>query len=331
MDSSLLLPYQIRWIEDHSPVKVIEKSRRIGLSYGEAADAVLHAAAAEGGNVYYISFDKEMTQGFVSDCAGWAKAFGAAASEIGEEVFPDPKNPDKSILKYTMNFASGKVIHAFSSNPRNLRSKGRPKDRLIIDEAAFVDDLAELLKAAMAMTMWGGEIHIISTHNGDENPFAGLCNDIRAGRYDYSLHRVTLDEALADGLYRRICQVSGQEWSAEKEAAWRDSLVKRYRPNEDEELFCVPSFGGGAYLSRVLVEACMVDAPVIRFEGSRAFNQAPEPDRRKVVDDWIWDELAPAFELLDRSRRHSCGMDFARKGDMSDIVPMEICSPRTWG
>jgi phage FluMu gp28-like protein len=321
---ALLLPYQSAWTNDPAPVKVIEKSRRIGLSYGEAADSVLHAMGADGGNVYYISFDKEMTQGFISDCAEWAKRFSAGASEIGEEVFPDPKNPDKSICKYTLEFASRKVIHAFSSNPRNLRSKGRPKDRLVIDEAAFVDDLAELLKAAMAMTMWGGEIHVISTHNGDDNPFAGLCNDIRAGRYDYSLHRVTLDDALAAGLYQRICQVSGQVWTIEKEAAWRESLIKRYRPNEDEELFCIPSFGGGAYLPRALVEACMVEAPVIRFFGDRDFNEAPEPQRRRVINDWIREELDPCFRLLDSARRHSAGMDFARKGDMSDIVPMEI-------
>lgn len=324
MDSSLLLDYQLRWIHDYSPVKIIEKSRRIGLSYGEAADSVLHAAAADGGNVYYISFDKEMTQGFISDCADWAKRFEAGAGAIGEEVFPDPKNPDKSICKFTLDFASGKEIHAFSSNPRNLRSKGRPKDRLVIDEAAFVDDLAELLKAAMAMTMWGGQIHIISTHNGEENPFNELINDIRAGRYDYSLHRVTLDDALADGLYRRICQVSEQAWTPEKEAAWRESLVKRYRPNEDEELFCVPAFGGGAYLARVLIEACMIDAPLLRFSGDRQFNEAPEPQRRRIMADWIGDELIPAFALLDKKRRHAAGMDFARTGDMSDIVPMEI-------
>ncbi|SMF94317.1 Mu-like prophage FluMu protein gp28 [Methylomagnum ishizawai] len=326
IDQDIFLAYQWRWMDDHSPVKIIEKSRRVGLSYGEAADSVLHAADAGGGNVYYISFDKEMTQGFISDCADWAKTFGAAASsEIREEFFPDPKNPDKSICKYTLDFASGKVIHAFSSNPRNLRSKGRPRDRLVIDEAAFVDDLAELLKAAMAMTMWGGEIHLISTHNGDENPFNTLINDVRAGRYDYSLHRVTLDDALADGLYRRICQVSGQEWSAGKETAWRESLVKRYRPNEDEELFCVPAFGGGTYLPRAIVEACMSESgPLLRFEGDRAFNEAPEPKRRRIMEDWIGDELRPAFNLLDPKRRHSAGMDFARKGDMSDIVPMEI-------
>jgi phage FluMu gp28-like protein len=324
----LLLGYQIRWNNDPAPVKVCEKSRRIGMSYDEAADSVLHASAANGGNVYYISFDKEMTQGFISDCADWAKKFGAGTSEIGESMFTDPNNPDKSIFTYTIDFASGKHVHAFSSNPRNLRSKGRPKDRLVIDEAAFVDDLAELLKAAMAMTMWGGEIHILSTHNGDDNPFAGLCNDIRAGRYDYSLHRITLDDALADGLYKRICQVSGQVWTAAKEAEWREQLIKRYRPNEDEELFCVPAYGGAGYFARAIVEACMRPAPVIRFDGDRDFNFAPEPTRRKVMDDWIAEHLAPVFPLLNEARRHSFGMDFARSGDMTAMVPMEIDATR---
>jgi len=46
----------------------------------------------------------------------------------------------------------------------NLRGK---QGRVIIDEAAFHDNLEELLKAALALLMWGGEVRIISTHNGD--------------------------------------------------------------------------------------------------------------------------------------------------------------------
>ncbi|KMQ73780.1 hypothetical protein [Marinobacter subterrani] len=33
---------------------------------------------------------------------------------------------DKQILTYTIKFDSGHQIQAFTSNPRNLRSKGRP-------------------------------------------------------------------------------------------------------------------------------------------------------------------------------------------------------------
>ena len=44
--SSILLPYQQRWIADRAPVKVCEKSRRIGITWAEAADAALDAPRA---------------------------------------------------------------------------------------------------------------------------------------------------------------------------------------------------------------------------------------------------------------------------------------------
>ena len=76
----------------------------------------------------------------------------------------------------------------------------------MIDEAAFHDDLAGLLKAALAFTMWGGCVRVISTHNGADSAFNELVNDIRAGRRPYSLHRITLEEAVAQGLYKKIAQ-----------------------------------------------------------------------------------------------------------------------------
>ena len=94
----------------------------------------------------------------------------------------------------------------------------------MIDEAAFHDNLPELLKAALAFTMWGGRVHVISTHNGAENPFNEMVNDIRAGRRPFSLHRVTLDDAIADGLYHRICTKAGRRYSIAGEREWRARL-----------------------------------------------------------------------------------------------------------
>lgn len=318
----ILMQYQVDWIADKSQVKLIEKSRRIGISYAEAADDVLYAASAEGANVYYISYNKEMTQGFIQDCATWARAFNAAASQIEESVIEEE---DKQILTFTIKFDSGHMIQAFTSSPRNLRSKGRPGERLVVDEAAFLDDIKEVLKAAMAMTMWGGQIRIISTHNGDDNAFNELITDVRSGKYDYSLHRVDLDDALADGLFRKICAVTGQEWSIEREAEWRRTMVNRYKPNEDEELFCIPAKGGGAWLTRSLIEARMKPAPVIRFTGSSEFNNASPAQRARVMQDWINSELKPLLKF-NPALRHALGMDFARTGDLSAIAPAEIAN-----
>lgn len=323
LSQAIFMAYQVKWAEDQSPVKIMEKSRRIGLSYAEAADDVLYAASAEGANVYYISYNKEMTQGFIQDCATWAKAFNAAAGQIEESVIEEE---DKQILSYTIRFDSGHIIQAFTSNPRNLRSKGRPGERLVIDEAAFVDGLDELLKAAMAMTIWGGQVRIISTHNGEDNPFNELINDVRAGKFPYSLHRVDLDDALHDGLYRKICAVTGQKWTPEAEATWRAAIVARYRPNEDEELFCRPAQGGGAWLTRVQVEARMVEAPVIRFTGTKDFNQSSPGVRAVLMQEWIDTELKPLLKRLNPELRHALGMDFARSGDLSVIAPVEVAS-----
>ena len=49
--------------------------------------------------------------------------------------------------------------------------------------------------------MWGARVRIISTHNGVNNDFNQLIQDARAGRKNYSIHRITLDDALKDGLY----------------------------------------------------------------------------------------------------------------------------------
>ena len=169
-----LLPYQQRWCADTAQVKVCEKSRRIGLTWGEAADTALLASRTNGMDSWYIGYNKDMAIEFIRDCANWAKFYGLAAGEIEEtvEVFKDG-DEDKAILAFVIRFASGWRITALSSRPSNLRGKA---GRVILDEAAFHDDLAELLKAALALLMWGGEVHIISTHNGVDNPFNELVN-----------------------------------------------------------------------------------------------------------------------------------------------------------
>ena len=104
-----------------------------------------------------------------------------AASDIGEEVL---KDEDKDILVYVIQFASGYKIKALSFNPSNLRGM---QGNVIIDEAAFQADLAAVLKAALALTMWGNNVRLISTHNGIDNLFNTIITDSRAGKKRYSV------------------------------------------------------------------------------------------------------------------------------------------------
>ncbi|HZF99058.1 MAG TPA: hypothetical protein VEY92_12620, partial [Pseudoxanthomonas sp.] len=73
---AVLLKYQQDWIADDSDLKVAEKSRRIGLTWAEAADNVLTASKsrpADGMNVYYIGYNMDMAIEYIEACAMWAR------------------------------------------------------------------------------------------------------------------------------------------------------------------------------------------------------------------------------------------------------------------
>ena len=315
----VLLPYQKTWLGDKSPVKVVEKSRRIGLTWAQALDDVLKASTSgrEGMDVLYISFNQDMTREYIDTCAEWAKKLQVVAGKVNEDIFRD--GDEREIKAFRIDFASGHKILALSNRPSNLRGK---QGRVIIDEAAFVEDLPELLKAALALLMWGGQVIIISTHDGAENPFNELIQDVRAGNLPYSLHRITLDDALSAGLYRRICRVTKQDWTPEAEEAWRADLIKTYGDGADEELFCIPRQSSGAYLTTTMIEACMDDMPVLTWTPpADNFVDWPLPVAERYTRGWIAERVEPLLAGLPKDRAHFCGVDFGRSGDLSVFWP----------
>ncbi|WP_418114583.1 hypothetical protein RJD40_20845 [Vibrio scophthalmi] len=320
----VLLPYQKYWIEDESPLKIAEKSRRTGVTWAEACDATLTTSkmkTAGGCHHFYVGSNKEMAREFIDAVAMWAKAFDKAAGDICEEVIEDE---DKDILTFVIYFASGFKVQALSSNPSNLRGM---QGNVTIDEAAFHDRLAEVLKAALALTMWGSKVRLISTHNGSDNDFNELIQESRAGKKDYSVHTITLADACADGLYKRICQVSGQEWTAEKEEAWIAGLLKATKTEDDalEEYFCVPKSGAGVYIPRSYRErAAVLPNKVVSYTGTQVFNNLPERLRELEMNEWLELTVKPLLDALPQNLRHTLGEDFARNGDLTVFAPCTV-------
>lgn len=329
---NILLPYQGRWHADKASVRLCEKSRRIGFSWGAlAAEAALEAATARehgGMSQHYMGYNQAMAAEFIGDVAFFAKAFGAAIGAI--DVWKDTEvieNERRDILRYRVDFTSGFKVEALSSAPHNWRGR---QGHARVDEAAFHRNLKEVLKGAMAFLMWGGRVDIVSTHNGEDNDFNELVRDCQEGKLPWSRHKVTFDDALRAGFYRRVCLIRQKPWSAPAEVDYRRDIYAAYPVAEDaqEELDCIAKRGSGTYFSRMLVESCAEEGiPVLRL--SKAAEFVLDPRRKEVAAAWIADHLAPVIDALP-GKRSVVGQDFGRSGDLSDIWVLQEEAPARW-
>ncbi|WP_206026984.1 hypothetical protein [Jiella endophytica] len=323
----VLLTYQQELVASVSnfALTVTDKSRRIGATWGVGAAAVLTSGAkrsAGGMDTLYLGYNLDMAREFIDTCAMWARAFNQACSKVQEYLFTEEgeKGEDRAIQAFRITFASGFEIAALSSKPRSLRGR---QGFVILDEFAFHDDAEELLKAAMALLIWGGKVLVISTHNGVDNPFNLLIQEIREQRRPGNVVRCTFDDALAQGLYQRICLIRGREWSPEAEAKFRDEIRAFYGDGAAEELDCIPSQGSGVYLTSAQIEAVMTpDTPVFRLACPQGFELKPDIERAAYVQAWLELMVSPCLETLDRRLRHHYGFDFGRSGDLSVLVPI---------
>jgi phage FluMu gp28-like protein len=93
LSGGVLLPYQAAWHKITNPVKVWEKSRRVGASWTDSSESALIAAKdaeAGGADALYIGYSQDMAREYVDDCAMWAQARSTAPpTEMREEMFDD--------------------------------------------------------------------------------------------------------------------------------------------------------------------------------------------------------------------------------------------------
>lgn len=308
---TILLPYQKKVIEacERHDVVVIEKSRRIGITWTIASFALF--SAANGTNVYYLGYNLDMTRDFIHVVNDWAK--GLDYSLGTETLFLDEADKE-AVQALKIQTKAGARIHALTSKPRSLRGK---QGIVIIDEAAFHDDLDAVMAAALPLLMLGGKVIVMSTHFGKTNTFYAMCEDIRQGRKNYHLIRITFADAIADGYYKMVCARNDEPYSQAAE----EEYVRRIRDMQThpaQELDCIALDAEGAYFSRVLLEKCADETiPVLRWQKPEGFDDTTPEIRKIATTQWIADYL-DGFDFGDATR-FGVGMDIGRDHDLSVI------------
>lgn len=327
----VLMAHQAEWLEDESDLKVCAKGRRTGITFAEALDDTLIAAAkrsAGGQNVFYIGDTKDKGREFIGYVAHFAKTVAKEMLSIEDSVFIDEREDGttKFISSFRISFASGFRVEALSSRPENIRGL---QGVVVIDEAAFHKNVRDVLDAVNALLIWGGKIRVISSHNGVQNPFNELIREADAGKIPFSVHTYSFALAVRNGLYKRVCLIKGTEWTAEKEAAWEAQIRGSYGTRTakmKQELDAIPAEAEGAALTRVLIESCMSRdlPPVVRWVRPDEFKEMSDDVREAEALEFCETVLKPLLDALDPEREHCFGEDFARKGDKTAIIVPEI-------
>lgn len=270
--NAFFMPYQTAFINDQSPVVVGEKSRQIGISEALAFKVVMDRFSGDRPWPYfYSSADELAAREFILYVRRWCEKFGQVVEIIeGEEVFEDEKIKVMSVAIPDPQGREHRVV-AMTSSPKTMRSKSGDVG---LDEFAHHPDQLGMWQAASPITTWGFQLHVISTHNGEESVFNQLF--VKAGKraldpeahgvprahdIPVSLHTVTIYDAVEQGLVEKINAARGTSISREKFIDDRRRIAGTQEVWE-EEYECKPSAQSGSYFPYELLRACVrEDAP----------------------------------------------------------------------
>jgi phage FluMu gp28-like protein len=280
--------YQKAWILDESPMKLIEKSRRIGLTYATSFRRVVKAMRIANLDCWVSTRDLITAREFVRECARWvrlANLVNVAVSDVQVEV-ADAIDTRKAVHAQLISFPNGSRIYVLTSNPDALAGKGGD---IVLDEFALHKDQELLWQVALpTASVWGFQIEIISTHRGKRTLFNKFCQDAsRANRMGWSHHKVTIKDACDGGLVERINTATARRGIAPITAAafiatQRDRCSTQAQ--FDQEYMCIPGDDLGALLPYHLIAAC----------------QRPAEELERALDA---EPLGPRFLGMDVARR----------------------------
>lgn len=313
----IFLPFQSRWIKDDSRLKLMEKSRQIGLSWASAY-AADERTAAQGARFdqWVSSRDDLQARLFIEDCKMWAGIMDLAAKDLGEVVL-DVKD---RITAYVIEFASGRRIHSMSSNPDTQAGK---RGGRILDEFALHPDPRKLWSIAYPGITWGGAMELISTHRGSHNFFNQLIREVRehGNPKNISLHRVTLQDALDQGFLFKLQQMLpvDDQRQAMDEAAYFDFVRKGCADEESfqQEYMCNPADDDAAFLEYGLITSCEYPAGTDwqQLGNGRLFAGIDIGRKKDLTVLWVFELQGDVLYT-----RHVESMQNMRKSDQEKIL-----------
>ncbi len=329
-----LLPYQQRWLDDHSRFKIACKARQIGFTFA-ATLRVLHKRRQQPGLTLWLSASERQALEAMEYIRIHAKVLGLVVRH--EETLIE----GTQVKQRQVRLPNGSRIIALPANPDTVR--GFAGD-VVLDEFAFHRDAEAIWRAAFATATRGFQIEIISTPNGTRGKYyelakaAGLVdrqtgmsaplNDElhaplrsaqrpqplgpggrghRAQQGEWSAHWVDLAEARAEGF--RV-DVEALRAAIGDEDAWQQEYCCRFL--SDAAYFIPPE----------LVVAAESSAATLSLREGTAL-AVPKQESREALPGKGSGETLSGFPHCPRF----LGVDIGRKRDLTVLWVLEVENP----
>ena len=143
---SYFLPYQEEWINDETPLKIAEKSRRVGFTYASSYRMFQKCLRRGRGFTQWVSSRDQMTaQELIRDYVRmWCQLGNVVAKGLdGSDV--QVVDQEKGITAFVCTFKNGARIVSLSSTPEAFAGKGGD---VFLDEADLHRDSGSLIDMA---------------------------------------------------------------------------------------------------------------------------------------------------------------------------------------
>lgn len=256
---SYFLPYQEKWINDESPLKIAEKSRRVGFTYASSYRMFQKCLRRGKGFIQWVSSRDQLTaQELIRDYISmWCKLGNVVAQGLDgkdEQII----DQEKGITAFVCTFLNGARIVSLSSTPEAFAGKGGD---VFLDEADLHRDSGALIDMAYPCIMWGNQLEIVSAYRIDgskDTPFAKMVADAKKDNpQNASLHRVTIHDAIAQGLVEKINEKTGKTLS-------RDAFLAQTRAGArtkaawESQFECKVQDAGGKLISLKILAPCQM-------------------------------------------------------------------------
>ncbi|MBC2592687.1 hypothetical protein H5P28_00275 [Ruficoccus amylovorans] len=325
--SRYFLPYQQEYILDESQLSFIEKSVRIGWTYADSFKNVRKRLHYANRDYLFATKDWPTAIEYVQTCMKFVEVYNRVRSVIshGEDTIRVPVlDKDGKETAFTeevkigyIKFDNGSRIIAFTSNPAAMQAYGGDVG---LDEFAKHANQQMLYATAQGRVTWGYDLAIWSAHWGDGTLFCEMSQEARAGKGPWEYYRkVTLEDAVSQGLVEKINEVAGKQMSREGFIA---DARKRARTDEiyQQEYMCNPVGGKFAIVDWPVIQRCKEETTIERlhFENHAVirefgeFHTAAQLTREASIAAYLKGSFQKLFSAV---TRHSLGFDVAASGD----------------